>query len=73
MAALAISGRFWAIVSPTFGVQAGLREIEYGVYGDLIIMSPKPYSVYLGDHTHIVLLQKPCPTPVPAVAPTLPI
>ena len=25
----------------------GFREIEYGVYGDLIIIYPKPYSIYL--------------------------
>ena len=24
-----------------------LRYIEYGVYGDLIIRYPKPYSIYL--------------------------
>ena len=25
----------------------GLKQIEYGVYGDLIIIYPKPYSIYL--------------------------
>ena len=24
-----------------------LKEIEYGVYGDLILMYPTPYSIYL--------------------------
>ena len=24
-----------------------LKSIEYGVYGDLIILNPKPYSIYL--------------------------
>ena len=24
-----------------------LKEIEYGVYGDLTIIYPKPYSIYL--------------------------
>ena len=24
-----------------------LKQIEYGVYGDLIIIYPKPYSIYL--------------------------
>ena len=24
-----------------------LKWIEYGVYGDLVIMYPKPYSIYL--------------------------
>ena len=24
-----------------------LKSIEYGVYGDLVIIYPKPYSVYL--------------------------
>ena len=26
---------------------APLKYIEYGVYGDLIIIYPKPYSIYL--------------------------
>ena len=26
---------------------APLNEMEYGVYGDLIIIYPKPYSIYL--------------------------
>ena len=29
------------------GVIIPLKLIEYGVYGDLIIMYPKPYSIYL--------------------------
>ena len=24
-----------------------LKQIEYGVYGDLLIIYPKPYSIYL--------------------------
>ena len=24
-----------------------VKQIEYGVYGDLIILYPKPYSIYL--------------------------
>ena len=24
-----------------------LKQVEYGVYGDLIIIRPKPYSIYL--------------------------
>ena len=28
-----------------------LKQIEYGVYGDLVIMYPKPYSIYSrGDY-----------------------
>ena len=29
------------------GVIVPLKWIEYGLYGDLIIICPKPYSVYL--------------------------
>ena len=29
------------------GVIVPLKWIEYGVYGDLIIIYPKPYSIYL--------------------------
>ena len=33
-----------------FRVTVPLKQIEYGVYGDLIIICPKPYSIYLpGD------------------------
>ena len=28
-----------------------LESIEYGVYGDLIMICPKPYSIYLGGTT----------------------
>ena len=30
---------------------APLEYIEYGVYGDLIIISPQPYSIYLRGTT----------------------
>ena len=29
------------------GAMVPLEQIEYGVYGDLIIISPRPYSIYL--------------------------
>ena len=34
-----------------FRVIAPLKKIEYGVYGDLIVIYPKPSSIYLmGDY-----------------------
>ena len=30
-----------------FGFMVTLKYIEYGVYGDLIVIYPKPYSIYL--------------------------
>ena len=30
-----------------FSVIVPLKEIEYGVYGDPMLMYPKPYSIYL--------------------------
>ena len=27
-----------------------LKQIEYGVYGNLIMIYPKPYYIYLGDY-----------------------
>ena len=30
-----------------FGLGFRVKGIEYGVYGDLIIKYPKPYSIYL--------------------------
>ena len=32
---------------PSFGSIVPLKQIEYGVYADLIIIYPKPYSIYL--------------------------
>ena len=34
-----------------------LKYIEYGVYGDLIIIYPKPYSMYLikGDYVRVCM------------------
>ena len=34
-----------------------LKWIEYGVYGDLIIMYPKPYSIYIRETIHLAPLQ----------------
>ena len=37
--------------SGSLGFMAPLKEIEYGVYRDLIIISPKPYSICLRGTT----------------------
>ena len=29
------------------GLRVPLKQIEYGVYGDLVIIYPKPHSIYL--------------------------
>ena len=29
-----------------------LKQIEYGVFGDLIVIYPKPYSIYLRATIH---------------------
>ena len=35
----------------SYRVRVPLRELEYGVYGDLIMVYPKPYSIYVrGDY-----------------------
>ena len=37
--------------SACFSIAAAFRkQIEYGVYGDLILIYPKPYSSYLTGH-----------------------
>ena len=32
---------------PNEGLRVSLKYIEHGVYGDLIMICPKPYSIYL--------------------------
>ena len=32
---------------PNEGLRVSLKYIEHGVYGDLIMIYPKPYSIYL--------------------------
>ena len=32
-----------------------LKEIEHGVYGDLVIIYPRPYSIYLGGILYIYI------------------
>ena len=47
------------IGDPSLSIRAGvkvtsvfhLKQIEYGVYGDLTIIYPKPYSIYLRGPT----------------------
>ena len=43
-----IEGVANTVISPMRNI-VPLNRIEYGVYGDLILIYPKPYSVYLGD------------------------
>ena len=42
------SGLFeWKLHGPRLPQPSPFKYIEYGVYGDLIIIYPKPYSIYL--------------------------
>ena len=36
------------------GVESDLIQIEYWVYGDLTIMYPKPYSIYLRGSPNVL-------------------